>query len=90
MLSTNTTGRICPVCEEPILVGQSVVRFDAGLLVEDGVFDPLVMTPTVYVHAGAGYDTRFNVEDRWCVTPEGLEAVLRLLRVHGETGPSGH
>ncbi len=90
MLSTRSTGHVCPVCGQPILVGQSVVRFDAGLLVENGVFDPLVMTPTVYVHAGAGYDTRFNIEDQWCLTAEGLEAVLRLLRVHGETGPSGH
>jgi hypothetical protein len=48
------------------------------------------MRPQVYLHAGGGYDARYDVEDRWCATPEGFERALRLLLIHGETSASGH
>lgn len=83
-------GAICPGCGEEIQVGQSVLRLTAGLLMPDAHLDPLVMRPEVYLHAGAGYDTRFNIMDRWCVTPEGVEAALRLMLVSDETSASGH
>jgi len=84
------TGRTCAGCREPILPGQSVIQLEAGLLLEASRFDPLVMRPVVYLHAGAGYDARFDVEDRWCATPEGFQSALELLMVHGETSASGH
>lgn len=87
------TGHICIGCGEPIVHGQSVVRVDAGLLLsgsEAAHFDPLIMRPQVYLHAGGGYDARYDVEDRWCATPEGFEQALRLLLIHGETSASGH
>lgn len=82
--------RICAGCGEPILHGQSVIRLEAGLLLAPDRFDPIVLRPDVYLHAGGGYDARYDVEDRWCATPEGLQAALRLLMVHGETSASGH
>ncbi len=85
-----TTARICAGCGEPILHGQSVIRLEAGLLLAPERFDPIVLRPDVYLHAGAGYDARFDVEDRWCATPEGFEAALKLLSIHGETSASGH
>ena len=87
---SDTTGAICPGCEEPILPGQSVIRISAGLLLEQERFDPLVMRPDVYIHAGAGYDTRHDVHDRWCVSPEAVWKAVELLRISGETSPSGH
>jgi hypothetical protein len=84
------TGRICAGCGEPILHGQSVIRLEAGLLMTDARFDPIVLRPDAYLHAGGGYDTRYDVEDRWCATPEGMAAALRLLSVHGGTSASGH
>lgn len=85
-----STGERCAHCREPILHGQSVIRLEAGLLMQERHFDPLVMRPTVYLHAGAGYDARFDVEDRWCATPEGFHLAVELLMVHGETSASGH
>jgi hypothetical protein len=87
------TGHTCIGCGEPIVHGQSVVRVDAGLLLggsEAAHFDPLIMRPQVYHHAGGGYAARYDVEDRWCATPEGFEQALRLLLIHGETSASGH
>jgi hypothetical protein len=89
-MTSKATGRTCPGCGEPILIGQSVVRLDAGLLLEHAVFDPLIMRPSVYLHAGAGYDTRFDVEDRWCLTADGIQAAAEVLRIHAVTGASGH
>lgn len=83
-------GARCPGCGEEILVGQSVVRLTAGVLMPTARLDPLVMRPEVYLHAGAGYDARFDVIDRWCVTPEGVEAALKLMLVSDETSASGH
>jgi hypothetical protein len=85
-----TTGRTCAGCGEPVIRGQSVIRLEAGLLMEAAHFDPLIMRPEVYLHAGGGYDARFDLEDRWCATPEGFTAALELLLVHGETSASGH
>ena len=85
-----TTDRICAGCGEPILHGQSVIRLEAGLLMVPQRFDPIVLRPDVYLHAGAGYDARFDLEDRWCATADGFKAALRLLMVHGETSASGH
>ncbi len=85
-----TTERICAGCGAPILNGQSVIRLEAGLMMAPQRFDPVVLRPDVYLHAGAGYDPRFDVEDRWCATPDGFDAALRLLMVHGETSASGH
>lgn len=84
------TGRTCVGCRDPILPGQSVIQLEAGLLMPGAHFDPLIMRPVVYLHAGGGYDARFDVEDRWCATPEGFESALALLLVHGETSASGH
>lgn len=84
------TGRTCAGCRETILPGQSVIQLEAGLLMTASRFDPLVMRPIVYLHAGGGYDARFDVEDRWCATPEGFVSALELLLVHGETSASGH
>jgi hypothetical protein len=84
------SGATCVSCRGPVLRGQSVIRLEAGLLLEHARFDPLVMRPAVYLHAGAGYDARFDVEDRWCATAGGLESALKVLLVHGETSASGH
>lgn len=87
------TGAWCAGCREPILHGQSAIRLEAGLVLvaEPGPhFDELLMRPTVYLHAGGGYDAGYDVEDRWCATPDGFAAALALLSVHGEAGPSGH
>lgn len=48
------------------------------------------MRPDVYLHAGAGYDPRFDIHDRWCLTPEGVEAAARLLLMSDVTSASGH
>lgn len=85
-----TTERICACCAEPILNGQSVIRLEAGLLLAPERFDPIVLRPDVYLHAGGGYDAGHDVEDRWCATPEGFDAALKLIAVHGETTSSGH
>ncbi len=85
-----TTTRICANCGEPILHGQSVIRLEAGLLLAPQHFDPIVLRPDVYLHAGGGYDPNFDIEDRWCATPEGFAAALALLSVHGGTSASGH
>lgn len=84
------TGEWCAGCGEQILHGQSVVRLEAGLVLAGRRFDPLVLRPTVYLHAGGGFDAGYDVTDRWCATPEGFGAAVALLSVHGETGPSGH
>lgn len=83
-------GARCAGCGEPILAGQSVVRLTAGLLMPDARLDELVMRPHVFVHAGAGYDARFDITDRWCMTPEALDRALRLMLVSDTTSPSGH
>ncbi|HEX6129978.1 MAG TPA: hypothetical protein VF071_13240 [Candidatus Limnocylindria bacterium] len=80
----------CVGCGEPILEGQSVIRLSAGLLMPPAHFDPLIMRPDVYLHAGGGYDTRYDVEDRWCVTEDSMWSAIGLLKVHGETSASGH
>jgi hypothetical protein len=84
------TERICANCGELILNGQSVIRLEAGLLLTPQRFDPIVLRPDVYLHAGGGYDASYDVEDRWCATPEGFEAALKLIAVHGGTSASGH
>lgn len=84
------TGAACAGCGEPILRGQSVIRLEAGLLLDGLRFDPLIMRPVVYLHAGGGYDVRYDVQDRWCATPEGFNAALVPLLIHGETSASGH
>lgn len=81
---------MCPGCGEPIEVGQSVVRLTPGLLMAEARLEELPMRPDVYLHAGAGYDARYDVTDRWCMTPEGVEAALRLLLVSDATSASGH
>lgn len=83
-------GAVCPNCGEEILAGQSVIRLTAGLLMADAHLDRLIMRPDVYLHAGAGYDTRFDLHDRWCVTPEGVNRALAILMVSDETSASGH
>ena len=83
-------GAVCPNCGEEIRVGQSVVRLTAGLLMPGARLDELPMRPDVYLHAGAGYDPRFNIHDRWCLTPEGVEAAARLLLMSDTTSASGH
>jgi hypothetical protein len=88
--SHTATERRCAYCGEPILEGQSVLRLEAGLLLAPERFDPIVLRPEVYLHAGGGYDPRFDVHDRWCATPEGFEAALKVLLVHGDARPSGH
>lgn len=84
------TGAVCPACDEEILVGQSVVRLTAGLLMPGPRLDELPMRPDVYLHAGAGYDPRFDVHDRWCLTQAGIEAAARLLLMSDTTSASGH
>jgi hypothetical protein len=83
-------GAVCPGCGEEIEVGQSVVRLTAGVLMPGRRLDELPMRPDVYLHAGAGYDPRFDIHDRWCLTPEGIEAAARLLLMSDTTSPSGH
>ncbi len=83
-------GAVCPGCNEEIRVGQSVVRLTAGLLMPGARLDELPMRPDVYLHAGAGYDPRFDVHDRWCLTLEGIEAAARLMLVSDTTSASGH
>ncbi len=83
-------GAVCPGCGEEIQVGQSVVRLTAGLLMPGARLDELPMRPDVYLHAGAGYDPRFDIHDRWCLTPEGVEAAARLLLMSDTTSASGH
>jgi hypothetical protein len=83
-------GAVCPGCGEEIQVGQSVVRLTAGLLMPGARLDELPMRPDVYLHAGAGYDPRHDVHDRWCVTPEAIEAAMRLLLMSDTTSASGH
>lgn len=83
-------GAVCPGCGEEIQVGQTVLRLTAGLLLADARFDDLALRPDVYIHAGAGYDAGYNVTDRWCVTPEAIEAALRIMLVSDATSPSGH
>jgi hypothetical protein len=83
-------GAVCPGCNEEIRVGQSVVRLTAGLLMPGARLDTLPMRPDVYLHAGAGYDPRFDVHDRWCLTLEGIEAAARLMLVSDTTSASGH
>lgn len=86
----NRAGAVCPNCGDQIIVGQSVVRLTAGLLMGEARLDRLIMRPDVYLHAGAGYDTRFDLHDRWCLTPEGLNRALAILMVSDETSASGH
>lgn len=83
-------GASCPGCGEQILVGQAVIRLTAGVLMADAHLDELIMRPEVFLHAGAGYDPRFNIHDRWCLTPEGVERATALLLVSDATSPSGH
>jgi hypothetical protein len=83
-------GAICPSCNQEIQAGQSVVRLTAGLLMPGARLDELPMRPDVYLHAGAGYDPRFDIHDRWCLTPEGVEAAARLLLMSDVTSASGH
>ena len=52
--------------------------------------DELLMRPDVFLHAGAGYDPRFNIHDRWCLTPEGVERAAAALLVSDATSASGH
>jgi hypothetical protein len=83
-------GAICPGCGEEVQVGQSVVRLTAGLLMSGPRLDELPMRPDVYIHAGAGYDPRHDVHDRWCVSPEAIDAAMRLLLMSDTTSASGH
>lgn len=83
-------GAVCPGCGEEIQVGQSVVRLTAGLVMSGPRLDELPMRPDVYIHAGAGYDPRFDVHDRWCLTLEAVEAAARLMLVSDTTSASGH
>ncbi len=84
------TGAVCVSCGEEILIGQSVIRLTAGLLMGDAHLDELLMRPDVFLHAGAGYDPRFNIHDRWCLTPEGVERAAAALLVSDATSASGH
>jgi hypothetical protein len=52
--------------------------------------DELPMRPDVYIHAGAGYDPRFDIHDRWCLTPDAIDAAARLLLMSDTTSASGH
>ncbi len=83
-------GAVCPGCGEEIQVGQSVVRLTAGLLMSGAVLDRLPMRPDVYIHAGAGYDPRYDVHDRWCLSIEAVERAARLMLVSAATSASGH
>jgi len=89
-MTAPTTDAVCAGCGEPILAGQSVIRISAGLLLPPEHFDPLIMRPDIYLHAGGGYDTRYDVQDRWCVTPDAVWRAMELLRISDETSPSGH
>jgi len=84
-----SAGAVCPGCGEEIQVGQSVVRLTAGLLMPGARLDELPMRPDVYIHAGAGYDPRFDVQDRWCLTLDGIEAAARLMLMSDITSASG-
>lgn len=88
--SARGAGAICPGCGDEIQVGQSVVRLTAGLLMPAARLDALPLRPDVFIHAGAGYDPRFDVTDRWCLTPEAVDAAVRLLLVSDATSASGH
>ena len=81
---------MCPNCGDEIQVGQSVVRLTAGLLMPAARLDELPMRPNVYVHAGAGYDPRFDVQDRWCLTTEAVERAASLMLMSDATSASGH
>ncbi len=81
---------MCPGCNAEIQVGQSVVRLTAGLLMPGARLDELPMRPDVYLHAGAGYDARYDLYDRWCLTAEGVEAAARILLMSDMTSASGH
>jgi hypothetical protein len=83
-------GAVCPGCAEEIHVGESVVRLTAGLLMSGSRLDELPMRPDVYIHAGAGYDQRFDVHDRWCLTLEAVERAARLMLMSDVTSASGH
>ena len=83
-------GAICPGCGEEIKVGQSVIRLTAGLLMPEANLDELPMRPDVYIHAGAGYDPRYDVHDRWCISPEAINAPMRQLLMSDTTSASGH
>lgn len=83
-------GAVCAGCGDEIRIGQSVVRLTAGLLMSGPRLDELPMRPDVYLHAGAGYDPRFDVHDRWCLTPEGIDAAARLMLMSDTTSASGH
>ena len=83
-------GAVCPGCGEEIQVGQSVVRLTAGLLMPSARLDELPMRPDVYIHAGAGYDPRFNIHDRWCLTLEAVERAASLMLMSDTTSASGH
>ena len=83
-------GAVCPGCGEEIQVGQSVVRLTAGLLMSGSRLDELPMRPDVYIHAGAGYDPRFDVHDRWCLTLEAVERAASLMLMSDVTSASGH
>ncbi len=89
-MSAAESGSWCAGCGQPILANQSVIRLEAGLLHAESRFDPLVLRPVAYLHAGAGYDAVNDLEDRWCATPEGLAAAVLIVGVHGQTSPSGH
>ena len=67
-----------------------MVRLTAGLLMSGPRLDELPLRPDVFLHAGAGYDARFDVQDRWCLTSEGIEAAARIMLVSDETSASGH
>lgn len=84
------TGEWCAGCGDPILHGQSAIRLEAGLVLVGRRFDPLVLRPVVYLHAGGGFDAGYDVTDRWCADAAGFEAAVALLSVHGESGASGH
>jgi hypothetical protein len=83
-------GAVCPGCGEEIQVGQSVVRLTAGLLMPGARLDELPLRPDVYVHAGAGYDPRFDVHDHWCLTIDAVEQAARIMLMSDSTSASGH
>ncbi|MEO8510535.1 MAG: hypothetical protein ABI534_04755 [Chloroflexota bacterium] len=88
--NVDSAGAVCPGCGEEIQVGQSVVRLTAGLLMPAARLAELPMRPDVYIHAGAGYDPRYDVHDHWCVTPDAIDAAMRLLLMSDTTSASGH
>ena len=83
-------GAVCPGCGEEIQVGQSVIRLTAGLLMPGARLDALPMRPDVFIHAGAGYDPRFDVHDRWCLTLDAVNAAATLMLISDTTSASGH